>query len=673
MNENRFLPAVPGFLTRAPQHGKRKTAARWPTALAVLMAGAADPLMAGTITVSHTGASSASTCTLAQAIYAANRANNPGNTTPSGATTLSPLSNSATTGIGVGTCSGATAGANIIQLPVAATIGYGSDSPDNFWYGPNALPPIASNITIEGRGATLTVTLGNSPRLRFFYIGADPQSTATPGYNTPGPGSLTLKDLTLSGGRQQGGASERGGAGAGLGGAIYNQGTLSLQGVTLENNQAVGGASALFTISSNDGGGLGADANSRSGMGGAVPAGTSDAGLDANATTGEGGAGGGTANGTGGYGGNQSTLVSSGGNGSGAGGSKLPTSVADVGAGGSGFGGGLGGASYADGNIFPNGGGSFGVGGDAKGSGGGVGGGGGRSSGYGGGGGFGAGGGNSGNGGVGGRGGFGGGGACPSAAPGYGGGKGHPNLACWGGGAGAGMGGAIFNHAGTLSIVNSTFSGNAANGGASLEGQVAGGGGSGFGGAIFNLNGSVHIAFSTLSGNRVAGGIGGVLAGLGNGAAYGGAVFSLAYNGAAVTGSSTASLTLEHSILANSIGGADLAVDQPAEVSGGLVNAAIVQTNAIGMNVVMSTIVGGTTPLPTFINSDPMLGALANNGGPTRTMALLPGSPAIDAATAGTPPATDQRDLARPFGAAADIGAFELGPATELILKDGFE
>jgi hypothetical protein len=59
------------------------------------------------------------------------------------------------------------------------------------------------------------------------------------------------------------------------------------------------------------------------------------------------------------------------------------------------------------------------------------------------------------------------------------------------------------------------------------------------------------------------------------------------------------------------------------------------------------------------VNADPLLAALAANGGPTGTLALNPGSPAIDAGDAACP-ATDQRGVARPQGAACDIGAFEL-------------
>jgi hypothetical protein len=61
-------------------------------------------------------------------------------------------------------------------------------------------------------------------------------------------------------------------------------------------------------------------------------------------------------------------------------------------------------------------------------------------------------------------------------------------------------------------------------------------------------------------------------------------------------------------------------------------------------------------------NTDPKLGPLADNGGPTLTMALLPGSPAIDAGNTSLAPATDQRGVPRPFSLAADIGAFEFWP-----------
>ncbi len=60
----------------------------------------------------------------------------------------------------------------------------------------------------------------------------------------------------------------------------------------------------------------------------------------------------------------------------------------------------------------------------------------------------------------------------------------------------------------------------------------------------------------------------------------------------------------------------------------------------------------------------PLLGMLAANGGPTRTVALLAGSPAIDHASGC--PGTDQRGVSRPQGPACDSGAFEVEVAASV-------
>jgi hypothetical protein len=59
--------------------------------------------------------------------------------------------------------------------------------------------------------------------------------------------------------------------------------------------------------------------------------------------------------------------------------------------------------------------------------------------------------------------------------------------------------------------------------------------------------------------------------------------------------------------------------------------------------------------------TDPQLAPLANYGGPTLCMALLPSSPAIDSADSSDFPATDQRGFVRPIGDGPDMGAYEYG------------
>jgi len=68
----------------------------------------------------------------------------------------------------------------------------------------------------------------------------------------------------------------------------------------------------------------------------------------------------------------------------------------------------------------------------------------------------------------------------------------------------------------------------------------------------------------------------------------------------------------------------------------------------------------GLTDAGSLPGVNPLLGPLANNGGPTDTRALLPGSPAIDAGDNATCEPTDQRGVTRPQGPACDIGAYEL-------------
>jgi CSLREA domain-containing protein len=89
-------------------------------------------------------------------------------------------------------------------------------------------------------------------------------------------------------------------------------------------------------------------------------------------------------------------------------------------------------------------------------------------------------------------------------------------------------------------------------------------------------------------------------------------------------------------------------------------NCALSVVHAEGKNIDS----GDTCDFPPATNlndTDPMLDVLADNGGSVRTMALLGGSPALDAAVDCPPPATDARGTPRPRGTACDIGAFEAG------------
>ncbi len=71
------------------------------------------------------------------------------------------------------------------------------------------------------------------------------------------------------------------------------------------------------------------------------------------------------------------------------------------------------------------------------------------------------------------------------------------------------------------------------------------------------------------------------------------------------------------------------------------------------------------------LQSNPLLGHLQHNGGRRRSIALLPGSPAIDVGSNPDNLVLDQRGAARQIGSAPDIGSFEFDP--DVIFTSGFE
>ena len=192
---------------------------------------------------------------------------------------------------------------------------------------------------------------------------------------------------------------------------------------------------------------------------------------------------------------------------------------------------------------------------------------------------------------------------------------------------------------GTLNVTNSTISGNTAPSG----------------GGIYNAFGhSVNIASSTITANE-ANGTGEFQQG-GGITNFGGTV------------------TVKNSIVA---GNATTTGDNPDVRSDG--NAGGAAFYSLGYNLIgiVGTATGfgavgdqvGTVGSP----ADPLLSPLANNGGPTRTHALVPGSPAIDAGDNEGAPANDQRGVGFPRvvdgdgdgRATIDIGALE---AIDLLL-----
>ncbi|TAF52449.1 MAG: hypothetical protein EAZ61_08065, partial [Oscillatoriales cyanobacterium] len=173
----------------------------------------------------------------------------------------------------------------------------------------------------------------------------------------------------------------------------------------------------------------------------------------------------------------------------------------------------------------------------------------------------------------------------------------------------AGYGGGVYNSSSAtgLTIQNSTISGNAA--------SSSGGGGFFFAPATIRQS---TIAFNSTS-----------------------STFSF-IGGLGIQNSFGVTLTLENSIVANSIGGVDVGLT--TGVGGSFVFS--------GRNIIKDGSVTGTSVL----SVDPLLGPLQNNGGNIQTHALQNGSPAINAAI-GSTFTIDQRGFVR--DTRPDLGAYE--------------
>ena len=196
-------------------------------------------------------------------------------------------------------------------------------------------------------------------------------------------------------------------------------------------------------------------------------------------------------------------------------------------------------------------------------------------------------------------------------------------------------GGGIFSQSGSITITRSTVSGNIA---------------WNHGGGIYSATAAMTITTSTFSGNSTQQFDGGGIYRQSASLAIDNS--TIAYNVAATSGGGVygaSGVRLVNTTIAN-----NTAVSGP-DCSG--------SPNSMGHNFIRD--LGGCSFTPAtgdIIGTlDAGLGPLQDNGGPTFTHALLPGSPAIDAGDNTACPSTDQRGAPRPAGLACDIGAYESG------------
>jgi len=270
-------------------------------------------------------------------------------------------------------------------------------------------------------------------------------------------------------------------------------------------------------------------------------------------------------------------------------------------------------------------------------------------------------------------------------------------------------GGGVYLLNANSSISNSTFSGNTSNdygGGLYYEGGTHNLTGSsivgnstgvtpGGGGGIFIANGSISVATSTISSNWAVDG-----AGIFNGGAFMNIDrSSVHHNIATVSGGGLLTYgitdvynsTISGNVAGNQGGGINVQQSELAVINStvarnsgasgaGIHNGAGALGGVRALNSILAdstksgNCAGGIASngfnissdascaffnIGDFNNTSPLLGPLGLNGGPTRTHALLDGSPATDAGNPAVCLAVDQRGITRPQGLRCDMGAYE--------------
>jgi CSLREA domain-containing protein len=180
----------------------------------------------------------------------------------------------------------------------------------------------------------------------------------------------------------------------------------------------------------------------------------------------------------------------------------------------------------------------------------------------------------------------------------------------------AGAGGGIGNNGGTLTVTSSTFSANSANGD---------------GGGIANISGGLMVTNSTLSANS---------------AGRGGGIYIFGFPGEVVV--------LQNTLVAgnrSTNGGPDINGPVDSSSSYNLVGIGDSSLSGISNGVDHNQIGTPASPI------DPLLAPLGDYGGPTQTMPLLAGSPALNAGDPALLGSADQRGVIRTGG--VNIGAFQ--------------
>jgi hypothetical protein len=303
--------------------------------------------------------------------------------------------------------------------------------------------------------------------------------------------------------------------------------------------------------------------------------------------------------------------------------------------------------------------------------------------------------------------------------------NGGPSGRYGGGGTGYGLGGGLYN-GGTLTVTGSTLSANSssasglggggiANGGTlTVSNSTLSGNSAGFGGGILNYpNSTLTVGNGTLSNNSATSGGGGIyniagtvtvskstLAGNGGGGISNMAgtvtvsdstvadnAFGSIFNWASVADHAT--FMLLNSTIVNNAAGAGVPLDAYYEGGGTgestirLGNTIVVGNGrypnllqsrygsfvSLGHNLSSDDGSGFLTGPGDLTNTDPLLGPLQDNGGPTQTMALLPGSPALNVGNAAQLGVADQRGVVRTGG--VNIGAYQASASAFVVTAPG--